>query len=91
MSTTVFKEKSYGKHTSTIEVTNIDGLGFWILLDSKEYHLSFVDFPWFMNASIKQISHIQKESQTHLYWPDLDVDLALDMIQNPENYPLRSL
>jgi hypothetical protein len=25
-----------------------------------------------------------------LYWPDLDIDLALDSIQHPERYPLVS-
>jgi hypothetical protein len=25
-----------------------------------------------------------------LYWPDLDIDLAVDSIQHPERYPLVS-
>ena len=42
-----------------------------------------------MDASIKSISHVEKESDTHLHWPDLDVDLTIDMIENPEAYPLQ--
>jgi len=30
-----------------------------------------------------ELSHGQ-----HLYWPELDVDLDLDRIEHPENYPL---
>jgi hypothetical protein len=82
------KLKNLGKSTSAIEVTNVDVMGFWIYVDSKEHYLSFSDFPWFMDASIKKISHVEKESENHLYWPDLDVDLSLDMIDNPEAYPL---
>jgi hypothetical protein len=26
----------------------------------------------------------------HLYWPDLDVDLAMESIDHPERYPLVS-
>jgi len=25
----------------------------------------------------------------HLYWPDLDVDLEIDNLENPEKYPLK--
>jgi hypothetical protein len=83
------KLKKHGESTSTIEVTNIDSMGFWILVSSKEHYLSFSDFPWFMDASIKQITHIEKESESHLYWPDLDIDLTLEMIESPEAYPLK--
>lgn len=83
------KLKKHGESTSIIEVTNIDSMGFWVWVDSKEHYLSFSDFPWFMNASIKSISHVERESGTHLYWPDLDVDLTVDMIDNPEAYPLQ--
>ncbi len=83
------KLQEHGESTSTIEVTNIDGMGFWILLGSREHYLSFSDFPWFMDASIKSITNVKKESPKHLFWPDLDVDLTLDMIDNPETYSLK--
>ena len=83
------KLKELGKNTSAVEVTHIDSMGFWVLLNGKEYYLSFSDFPWFLNASIRSISYIKKESDTHLYWPDLDVDLTIDMIENPEVYSLQ--
>jgi hypothetical protein len=25
----------------------------------------------------------------HLYWPELDVDLEIDDLENPEKYPLK--
>jgi hypothetical protein len=42
-----------------------------------------------VDASVKKISHVEKASDNHLYWPDLDVDLTIDMIESPEKYPLR--
>jgi hypothetical protein len=29
-------------------------------------------------------------SPHHLYWPDLDIDLAVESIEHPERYPLVS-
>jgi hypothetical protein len=29
-------------------------------------------------------------ARDHLYWPDLDVDLAVESIRNPERFPLVS-
>lgn len=83
------KLKERGESTSTIEVTNIDHMGFWIFDGTKEHYVSFSDFPWFVDASIKAITNVKEESSMHLYWPDLDVDLTFDMIDNPESYPLK--
>jgi hypothetical protein len=71
-------------------VTNISGHGFWLLLGEREVFLSFKDFPWFRNASIGEISNVQRPHPHHLYWPDLDIDLAVDSIEHPERYPLVS-
>ena len=83
------KLKAHGGSTSKAEVTNVDRMGFWILIGAKEHYLSFADFPWFMDASIKAITRVEEESPGHLFWPDLDVDLTVDMIDNPETYPLK--
>jgi hypothetical protein len=52
--------------------------------------LSRIDvFPWFAEATVKQISHVERFGADHMHWPDLDVDLTLDMIDHPEQYPLK--
>jgi hypothetical protein len=50
----------------------------------------FKDFPWFQDASVRQIANVQLPSPHHLYWPDLDIDLAVESIEHPEKYPLVS-
>jgi hypothetical protein len=79
-----------GTNTSGVEVTNISAHGFWIFdeADQREAFLSFRDFPWFVGASIGQISEVQRQGRTVLHWPSLDVDLDLDRIRHPERYPL---
>ncbi|SMO36472.1 DUF2442 domain-containing protein [Gracilimonas mengyeensis] len=72
------------------EITNISSHGIWLFYDSKEYFLPFDQFPWFEKANIKEVLNVENPSQDHFYWPDLDVDLHLDSIKNPEKYPLIS-
>ena len=82
------ESKMHGSNTSVLEVTNISRHGFWILLDEKELFLSFQDFPWFQDAPIGAILKVERLSATHLYWPNLDVDLHVDSIEHPDQFPL---
>ena len=77
-----------GKSTSVVEVTNISIHGLWLYLESKEYFLPFEEYPWFREASIKEIQNVQLLHESHLHWPDLDADLEVESLENPEEYPL---
>ena len=82
------RSKKLGKSTSEVNVTNVSKHGFWMLVSGKEYFLSFNDFPWFRETTVSQITNVRLLQPHHLYWPDLDVDLELESIENPEKYPL---
>ncbi|MEQ9210232.1 MAG: DUF2442 domain-containing protein [Pseudomonadales bacterium] len=75
-------------HTSGTEVTNVSSHGLWLLTQGKELFLSFEDFPWFKNASIGDITAVEEVSPGHFYWSELDIDLGIDTIENPDKYPL---
>ena len=77
-----------GKNTSAVEVTNISAHGFWVLVCDKELLLSCEDFPWFKDQSVKAISNIEEHSRGHFHWPDLDIDLSVEVIENPGHFPL---
>jgi Protein of unknown function (DUF2442) len=79
-----------GAATSEAEITNISKHGFWLLVDGRELFLPFDEFPWFRRAPVAAILHVQRPGPSHLYWPELDVDLSLDAIEHPERYPLKS-
>jgi len=79
-----------GNSTSAVEVTNISPHGFWMLLDERELFVPFSQFPWFLDASVQEITAVERPSAHHLYWPRLDVDLAVESIEHPENLPLVS-
>ncbi|MGQ0763139.1 MAG: DUF2442 domain-containing protein [Acidobacteriota bacterium] len=82
------KSETLGTSTSEVEVTHISTNGIWLLLKEKEYFLSFEDFPWFKDASVSAIHNVELLSEHHLYWSDLDIDLAVESIQQPEKFPL---
>jgi hypothetical protein len=80
----------HGIPSSGAEITNVSSHGLWLLSGDKEYFLSYKDFPWFKEAPIGKILNIEEPSSGHFYWPDLDVDLDIDMIEHPDRYPLKS-
>ncbi|SBT06328.1 conserved hypothetical protein [Candidatus Accumulibacter aalborgensis] len=77
-----------GTPISQIEVTNISRHGFWLLLADEELYLPFADFPWFRSATIEHICRVEWPTDNHLFWPLLDIDLAVESIRNPAAFPL---
>ena len=82
------KSSTLGKSTSAVEVVGISKHGFWLHVRGEEYFLSFKAFPWFKEAKVASVLKVKLLHREHLYWPDLDVDLELDALENPANYPL---
>ena len=77
-----------GKNISKPEITNISQHGFWALLQGREYFLPFKKYPWFKDAKISAITKVNLFHNHHLYWPDLDIDLSVEILSNPDKYPL---
>lgn len=84
------KSAKLGKRTSDVEVTNVSTHGFWLLIGGKERFVAFELFPWFRDAPIGHLLNVELPSVGHLYWPNLDVDLAVESIDNPSGFPLVS-
>ena len=78
----------HGTTTSAAEVTHVSKHGFWLLLDNEELLVPFAEFPWFRKATIEQLSDVHWPSADHVYWPQLDVDLSVESIRNPQAFPL---
>jgi hypothetical protein len=79
-----------GTGTSTVEVTHVSSHGIWLLAHDEEHFLAYEDFPWFMEKPLRSILNVEEPVTGHFYWPDMDVDLSLDIIPHPENYPLKA-
>jgi hypothetical protein len=79
-----------GSITSAAEVTHISKNGFWILLGDEELLVPFEHFPWFKKATVEQISDVNWPTPDHLHWPSLDIDLSVQSIRQPQDFPLNS-
>jgi hypothetical protein len=84
------RSRKHGSGISPVEVFQVSKQGFWLYLEaaSKEYFLSFHQFPWFQDATYRQLSSVSVEHNHILSWPELDVDLDLERIEHPERFPL---
>ncbi len=83
------KLKKAGKNTSAVEVLNVSFNGIWLYVKDEEFFLHYDQFPWFRNATISEIHNVSLCGNHHLHWPDLDVDLELSSLKEPEQYPLQ--
>jgi len=83
------KSLNIGKSISA-SVENITPFGIWLFVKEKEYFLNYVDYPYFKDQTLKSIQQVQFLHGYHLYWPELDVDLEIDNLENPGKYPLQS-
>ena len=81
---------AHGKNTSAVEVTNISAHGVWILVRGKELFMSYEDFPWFKDQTVKRITNVEEQARNHFHWPDLDIDLTMEIIENPGHFPRKA-
>lgn len=79
---------AHGNSISPVEVTHISSYGVWLLTHDEELFMSYDDFPWFKSQQIKSVINVEEQSRGHFYWPDIDVDLTLEIIRHPEHFPL---
>lgn len=77
-----------GTPISGISVSQVTADGFFVLVQTKKYFLSFDEYPWFRDARTAEIMNVKLQNKNHLRWSDLDVDLDLDSLEHPERYPL---
>ena len=72
----------HGRHILETEVTNISTHGLWILTGKKELFLSYEQFPWFKDKTVKEITNVESFGENHLYWDELDIDLSAKNVPN---------
>ncbi len=81
--------RALGKNVS-VEITHISSNGVWLLAGDRELFMEYDNFPWFKDASLGKILTVEEPYPEHFYWPDLDVDLTVEIIEHPERFPLKA-
>ena len=77
----------HGSTTLAAEVTHVSRHCFWLLLGDEELAVPFTEFPWFKQATIEQLSDVERPTENHLRWPQLDIDLSVESIRQPDAFP----
>ena len=76
-----------GNPTLTCEVTGVTQKGLWLLVNDKEYFLSFEVFPMLAKIPVDKIFAVDFSPPEHLRWDEYDIDIELSSIFNPTGYP----
>ena len=79
----------HGTNTSDVEVVQVDRHGLWIHVLGTEYFLPYDEYPWFRNAKVCDVLDVCLLHEHHLHWPALDVDLSVESLAHPEDFPLK--
>jgi hypothetical protein len=80
--------KMAGENTSPAEITGLTAIGLWLLAGDREYFVPFADYPTFRQATVEQIVNLHQPAPDQLCWPDLDIDIELPALDEPERFPL---
>jgi hypothetical protein len=84
------KSSQNGITTLDCEILNISQHSFWIYFEGQEYQIPFSTFPWFKKCPIESLYNFEADGFGNFHWHDLDVDLNIEILRNPEKYPLIS-
>src|SRR6266545_6400670 len=72
------------------KVSGVSPHGVWLFLGDREAFLPFAEFPWFRDAPVAGVLHVERPQAHHLYWPDLDIDISVESVLDPGRFPLVS-
>lgn len=81
------RSSALGKNTFPVEIT-ITQFGLWLHLHSEEFFLPYDEYPFFKEATLNDIYSVELHHKTHLFWPELDIDLSTEILKNPHHFPL---
>ena len=56
---------AHGNSISEVEVTNISTHGVWLFAHGEELFMSYDDFPWFKEVTVKSIVNVKERSPDH--------------------------
>ncbi len=80
--------KTNGTKQERVKVTGVGNKGVSLDIHGKEYHMSYKDFPWLGSLTAQELGNIYIRYEDEIYFPDLDIELGLEILENPKKYPL---
>jgi hypothetical protein len=75
------KSIPHGKNISGVRVTNINKHGIWLITRDHELFISFKEFPWFQDTTLRKLMRVEQLTPTCLHWSDPGIDLAVESVR----------
>lgn len=66
----------------------INDHGILLSVCGQAYFLPYNRVPWMREATINDVMNVRMCGRKAIEWPSLDVDLEIESLRHPENYPL---
>ena len=79
---------SQNSYNTSVNVLMINSQGILLNVMGNDYFVSYNRLPWMKDASIRSVLKVQMAGVNAIEWPDLDVDLEINSLKHPEQYPL---
>ena len=79
---------SQNSYNTSVNVLMINSQGILLNVMGNDYFVSYNRLPWMKDASIRSVLNVQMAGVNTIEWPDLDVDLEINSLKHPEQYPL---
>lgn len=70
-----------GKPLSRAAVTHLSTHGLWLLTNTCEIFVSFIDFPRLRAASAAKLKRVAQLQADSLYWPDLNIEIPVKQVR----------
>ena|SRR5437867_2346780 len=77
-----------GKNTFPVSVGAVNSRGFWLLLGTRKVFVAYRAFPWFREFTVRELARVRRPAPNHLRWPEFDIDLEVESIERPDEFPL---
>ena len=79
---------SQNSYNTSVNVLMINSQGILLNVMGNDYFVSYNRLPWMKDASIRSVLNVKMAGVNAIEWPDLDVDLEINSLKHPEQYPL---
>ena len=79
---------SQNSYNTLVNVLMINSQGILLNVMGNDYFVSYNRLPWMKDGSIRSVLNVQMAGVNAIEWPDLDVDLEINSLKHPEQYPL---
>ena len=77
-----------GRSTFPVSVGALNRRGFWLRLGTRRVFVAYRASPWFRELTVRELARVRRPAPNHLRWPEFDIDLEVESIERPDEFPL---